>query len=266
LLFIVPGVIIAPLKGPDNKGKQKGDIHMKSKFLVALVFIFSLLLLAPSTIFAQSTLLPPKDLAADVEGNDTVSLSWTLPMDTSVVGFNVYRKDDLLGKDFAKVNAKLLTGTGFKDKSVKKGSSYTYFVKSINIDGLESESSNICGAPKMKMNTSATVTHMGKIVRIATPGDVIKYEIQFANHGYGMAKNVTIVYAIPKGTTFIPGTARTTTHKATISYFDKKLGKWLDKIVKEEDVSRIRFTVQEEVKPASTNKGGIASLKVMVNY
>ena len=238
---------------------------MKLKTFTLLLFVFCLTVIPG---FSQSVLLPPKDLVADVVSDDTVNLSWTLPMDTSVVGFFVYRKDELRGGDFVKINTQMVSGTSYKDKSVKKGSSYTYYCKSVNSDGLESEASNICGAPKMEMSTSALVTHMGRTVRIATPGDVIKYNIDFANNGFGSAKNVVIVYAIPRGTTFISGTAVSTKLKARISYFDKSLGKWVDKVKNEENISRVRFSVLEDVKPVSKTKdlNGVASLKVMVNY
>lgn len=245
---------------------------MRSKILVTFLIVFSILAISPAS-FAQEPAgaakspLPPTGLVADVKDDSSVKLTWTLPIDTTVAGFNVYRAEDQAGKPYEKVNGKLLTESTFIDKSVKKGTSYTYVCRSVNTDGIESINSNIGGAPRMKMNTSATVTHMGKTVRIATPGDIIKYSIGFTNQGFGIAKNVVVVYAIPKGTTFISGTARCPKYKAAVSYFDEKAGKWVSKVSREENISKVRFTVLEDVLPAAAQEEKeTASLKVMVNY
>ena len=118
----------------------------------------------------------------------------------------------------------------------------------------------------MQMSTSATVMHAGKVVRIAAPGDTIKYDIDFANYGFGKAKNVSIVYGIPKGTTFIAGTSRVLKHKVAISYFDEKAGTWVDKVGKQEDVSKVKFTLVEDVHPVASKSDDTATLKVLVNY
>jgi len=252
-------------KNPPEYRLVKRRVVMKLKTFVPMAIIFSVLFVFPSFSNAQPTPLAPNNLVADVKDGN-VSLAWTAPVDTSVAGFNVYRKDDLAATDYVKINKGILTSQDFKDNDVLKGKSYTYICKSVNIDGIESAPSNIAGAPKMSMKTSATVTHMGKQVRIATPGDVIKYNIDFANNGYGVARNVEIIYAIPKGTTFISGTARCPKYSVKISYFDEKAGKWVDKISKEENVSRIRFTVLQDVFPVAKDLNDSASLKVMVNY
>lgn len=238
---------------------------MKLKILVPVIVVFSLLMILPQLSYAQESPLPPKDLTADVKG-DSVVLTWINPVDTTVTGFNVYRKEDSPGKAYLKINSSLLSDTNFSDKGVKKGVSYSYICKSVNSDGIESLASNVSGAPKMKMNTSATVYHMGRVVRIASPGDEIKYNIDFSNFGFGIAKDVVIVYAIPKGTTFISGTARCPKYNVNISYFDEKTGKWVSKVTREEDISRVRFSVLEDVLPVAKNTNDTASLKVLVNY
>jgi len=118
----------------------------------------------------------------------------------------------------------------------------------------------------MSMKTSAIVSHAGKTVRIAIPGDTIKYDIDFANQGFGVAKNVVIVYAIPKGTTFISGTARCSSYNVKLSYFDEKKKGWVEKVANEENISKVRFTVLEDVSPVAKDKNDTASLKVLVNY
>ena len=49
-------------------------------------------------------------------------------------------------------------------------------------------------------------------------------------------------------------------------FFDKKADKWGSTVKKEEDISRIRFSVSEDVLPITKGKNGTASLKVLVNY
>jgi uncharacterized repeat protein (TIGR01451 family) len=165
-----------------------------------------------------------------------------------------------------KINPGLIAATSYSDKSVSRARSYSYACRSVNSDGMESADSNIAGAPKMFMNTSATVTHAGKVARIAAPGDVIKYDIDFANYGFGTAKNVSIVYGIPKGTTFIAGTGKCLKHKVSITYFDEKAGKWVDKVGAEGNISRVKFTLNEDVFPVAGKKDDTATLKVLVNY
>ncbi len=211
--------------------------------------------------------MPPKDLIADVDSSaNAVILSWTAPFDTSVIGFNVYRKEDASTGKFERINRQLLTATAFNDKDVNRGKSYLYITRSINADGIESVDSNAAGAPKMQMKATATVSHMNRPARIASPGDVIKYSIDFANLGYGVAKNVVIVYAIPKGTTLIPGTVLCQKYKVKIAYYDQKADKWLDQVNHEENISKVSFKVLDDVFPVSNNKNDTASLKVMVNY
>jgi uncharacterized repeat protein (TIGR01451 family) len=238
---------------------------MKLKMLVVLVSLFSLAFGSLSPIFAESMPLSPKDLTANVESDSSVVLTWTAPIDTSVVGFNVYRKDESAAAA-SRISSKLITESAYVDKAVSKGRSYSYYVKAINADGAESASSNIAGAPKMQMKTSAAVYHMGKQVRIATPGDVINYNIEFVNKGFGVAKNVIIVYAIPKGTTFISGTAKCPKYNVKVAYFDEKINNCVEKVAMEENVSKIRFSVLDDVRPVAKDINDIASLKVMVNY
>jgi uncharacterized repeat protein (TIGR01451 family) len=238
---------------------------MKLKMLVVLVSLFTLAF-GSSPIFAESLPLAPKDLSANVESDSSVMLTWTAPIDTSVVGFNVYRRDEATAAAASRISSRLITESAYVDKAVAKGKSYSYYVKSINADGAESANSNVSGAPKMLMKTSAAVYHMGKQVRIATPGDVINYNIEFVNKGFGVAKNVIIVYAIPKGTTFITGTAKCPKYNVKVAYFDEKIGNWVEKVAMEENVSKIRFSVLDDVQPVAKDINDIASLKVMVNY
>jgi uncharacterized repeat protein (TIGR01451 family) len=241
---------------------------MKLKTLVGVFLLLTVSLLISGPAFSENLPMPPKDLTANVESDNSVNLTWTAPIDTSVAGFNVFRKDDLAGAKQEKINNKLITESTYNDRSISKGRSYSYECRSVNSDGVESLSSNAAGAPKMSMSTSATVTHMGKVARIATPGDTIKYDIDFANRGFGIAKNIVIIYAIPKGTTFIAGTAKCPKYKVALEYFDNTLNKWVGQVLKEENISKVRFSVMDDVYPVVREKdvNDTASLKVMVNY
>lgn len=241
---------------------------MKLKMLVPVFLLIAVSFLIPAPVFSESLPMPPKDLSANVENDNSVTLSWTQPIDTSIAGFNLYRKDDLSGSVFTKVGNKLITESTYTDKNISKGKSYSYECRSVNSDGVESISSNMAGAPKMSMSTSATVTHMGKVARIATPGDTIKYNIDFANRGFGVAKNIVIIYAIPKGTTVIAGTAKCPKYKVNVEYFDNEANRWVSQVLKEENISKIRFSVLDDVYPVAREKdvNDTASLKVMVNY
>ncbi|MFC1559721.1 hypothetical protein ACFLZ2_01035 [Candidatus Margulisiibacteriota bacterium] len=238
---------------------------MRRKIIFTILSLLCLSILVPFPGFAQDKPLQPTDLFARVS-DSSVTLKWTPPIDTSVVGFNVYRKEDLAGGKYDQVNGKLLSNPSFRDRKVRRGKSYVYICRAVNSDGIESDDSNITGAPSMQMKTSAVVTHMGRPVRIAVPGDVIKYNIDFSNKGFGIAKEVVIVYAIPKGTTFISGTAKLAKHKVNVSYFDTASGKWVKSFENEEDISKVRFSLLEYLPPVEKGKSGIASLKVMVNY
>jgi uncharacterized repeat protein (TIGR01451 family) len=237
---------------------------MRIRFIalpLVLVCLFSLV----TPAFSATAPLAPKDLGADTDGSSVI-LTWSPPVDTSVSGFNVYRKDDMAGREFARINRALVSASNYTDRDVQSGKSYTYICKSVNSDGVESDGSNIAGAPKMQMTASAKVSHMGKTVRIAAPGDIINYSIDFANRGFGIAKNVVIVYAIPKGTTFISGTAKCPQYKVNISYFDTVSGQWIKTVKNEENVSKVRFEVLEDVAPVANGQSDYAMLKVLVNY
>ena len=85
---------------------------MKTKgMLPSLIALFAVLLIAfPSPSFQQTQPQSPQNLLADVM-NDSVVLKWTPPMDATISGFNVYKKDDTAKSEFAKINDRIINGS-----------------------------------------------------------------------------------------------------------------------------------------------------------
>jgi hypothetical protein len=71
-----------------------------------------------------------------------VDLSWAAPGSSAdpVAGYNVYRSTGS-GADQL-INASILTATSYVDSTVVSGSTYSYTVKSVDSNGVESVSSN----------------------------------------------------------------------------------------------------------------------------
>jgi fibronectin type 3 domain-containing protein len=70
-----------------------------------------------------------------------VQLNWNAASSSAVVGYNVYRVASA-STGYQRVNSSPLSSTTFTDGSVQCGSSYTYYVTSVDGSGLESVPSN----------------------------------------------------------------------------------------------------------------------------
>jgi hypothetical protein len=70
-----------------------------------------------------------------------VQLNWNAASSSAVVGYNVYRVASG-STSYQRVNSSAVSSTTFTDGSVQCGSSYTYYVTSLNGAGLESVPSN----------------------------------------------------------------------------------------------------------------------------
>jgi len=72
-----------------------------------------------------------------------VTLSWAAPTSSPVpvTGYNVYREASG-GSSFQLLNASEVSNTSYIDQNVVAGSSYTYYVKSVDSAGVESTNSN----------------------------------------------------------------------------------------------------------------------------
>jgi hypothetical protein len=70
----------------------------------------------------------------------TVTISWN-PAKPDVAGYNVYR--DWQSSGPARLTPQIVQGTQFEDKTALAGHIYTYYVTSVDANGLESKPSQI---------------------------------------------------------------------------------------------------------------------------
>jgi fibronectin type 3 domain-containing protein len=80
--------------------------------------------------------------AAMVLQTCAVTLNWQPPAAPpgTVVGYNVYRTDAGSSK-WVKINSDVVRSATYKDGTVQHGHSYSYYVRSVNAKGNESEPS-----------------------------------------------------------------------------------------------------------------------------
>jgi hypothetical protein len=80
---------------------------------------------------------------AGARRHHTIHLNWHAPVNSPkrVVGYNIYRSSDG-GKSFKKRNPSPIRKTEYNDLWVRHGSTYFYFVKSVDKKGVESRPSN----------------------------------------------------------------------------------------------------------------------------
>ena len=77
--------------------------------------------------------------AMALQAGVTVVLHWQPPTKSSeaVVGYNVYRTDGASSAP-VKINSSVLHSATYKDKSVQRGQSYSYSIRSVDAKGNES--------------------------------------------------------------------------------------------------------------------------------
>jgi uncharacterized repeat protein (TIGR01451 family) len=255
--------------------KKNGLSHnVIAKVRINKFIILSLLILLSIPAVA---LIPPQEITAQAKPDiPAVELSWK-PV-TNAVGFNVYRKESS-DPAYRRLNLSPLTSLEFTDQTVVRGKDYLYMVRSLDSAGLESADSIGVGAPLMSMATTAKImttrdkpltqpsVKTGKPVTFATTGDMVIYQISYANRGFSSAKDITINYAIPEGTV-IAGTPRVIKGAAAeVSYFDRSKKAWQNEIGREEDVQKVRFSIPNSISPVAGNKeaSGIIVLNVIIN-
>lgn len=80
-----------------------------------------------------TTSVPPSDVTnlTATPSYTSVDLSWTASASASVVGYNLY-------KNGVKVNNELITGTSYTVSQLSEGVQYTFVVKAVDDDGVES--------------------------------------------------------------------------------------------------------------------------------
>lgn len=238
-----------------------------------IIFLFVLVFLLSTATFA---LTAPSNFSAKADSNRrSVILSWSAVSDA--VGYNVYRKE-ITDFVYKRLNFSPLTALSYEDKSVVGGKDYLYVIRSVSAAGTESLDSVALGAPLMVINTTAMVTTLrdkplavrsiktGEMKTFAAPGDIITYTISYINIGYSSAKNVKINYDIPDGTVIAGNPRIKQGPAAQVSYFDKIKKKWVAEIEREENISRVRFLIPNNLPPLEANKkvNGIIDLNVLI--
>jgi uncharacterized repeat protein (TIGR01451 family) len=260
---------------------MKADINRRLKSRLNFKRNFSFGFLLVLLLFSISSALPPPQNLDAKANPDSQSVSLTWSPVGNAVGFNVYRKERT-DPSYQKLNASILTNLNYTDRQVARGRGgrdYLYMIRSLDSAGLESADSIGVGAPLMTMTTTAKImttrdkpltlpsVKTGKPVTFATTGDMVIYQISYSNQGYSSAKEVKIDYAIPEGTV-ITGVPRVIKGaRAEVSYYDRSKKAWLDKINREEDVQKVRFSIMDAVSPVAGKKeiSGIIILNVIIN-
>jgi uncharacterized repeat protein (TIGR01451 family) len=122
------------------------------------------------------------------------------------------------------------------------------------------------GSPILTKNDRQVITHMGKIASKASPGDSIEYITDYTNKGTAAAKNVSIVFVIPKGTTYMPRSVSVKKGPvpSKILFMDKSKNAWVEKYSVVENIASVKCIV-DTVVPTTKGPSGIISIKVIVN-
>lgn len=234
--------------------------------------IIALLLLV---IFAGLSYAAADLKAAYNPQRNTVILSWE-PI-SGAVSYNVYKKNSGQA-DFARINFSAVNDRTYLDEKVDRRSDSLYVVRGVGANGAEAGETLSVGAPLMNINVSATVTtsrskpitersiKTGKLVTFAGPGDIITYKITYANRGAGSAKNISINYDIPKGTTIAGTPIVRKGHSCRTTYYDQKQRRWLARVEKEENINKVKFEISDAVPPVAGEKdvNGAIDLNVMI--
>ncbi len=84
----------------------------------------------------------------------SVTISWTASK-SLVAGYNVYREYQLSGP--VRLTLRLVSGTQYTDKTVAAGRTYSYYVTSVDLRGIESKPSE-----KVSVTVPTTVTPPAK--------------------------------------------------------------------------------------------------------
>jgi uncharacterized repeat protein (TIGR01451 family) len=230
------------------------------------VLLFSIII--PAVSFAQPDTVPPTSPAnviATAVPHSKVVLSWKPAADNiGVAGYNVLRRP-AAGGNLAKLNTALIKGLSYEDKNVASGKNYEYVVRAVDAAGNTSPDSTPASAPSIIIKESTVISHMGKTVKTAVPGDSIEYVIDYTNVGYGYATGVSIQHSVPKGTTYLASSAKAKKGpKVSLLYLDRKTNKWVDKYDAVENVSKVKFVINENVPAMAKGPNGTVSLKVVV--
>jgi len=78
-------------------------------------------------------------------GQYVVNLSWTAPsaLPNDVAGYNIYRTPGITSSGYQVLSSVPLNQTAYVDNTVQPGITYNYFVKSVDLSGVESVPSKL---------------------------------------------------------------------------------------------------------------------------
>jgi fibronectin type 3 domain-containing protein len=81
--------------------------------------------------------------AMALQAGTSVVLNWHAPAKSpeAVVGYNVYRQDGP-SSGWVKINTSLVHTARYKDETVQRGHSYSYYIRSVDAKGNESAGSS----------------------------------------------------------------------------------------------------------------------------
>ena len=123
---------------------------------------------------------------------DRVNLTWTAPtvQTGAIVGYNIYRKENVAGSTFAKINTSTITTTSYSDTSGTAGKSYIYAVSIIlagNVETTEkSGSSNAVTYPSGGQPSTSIL-----LDDYDTPAEVDGYYVFAPSEQYNPTKTIT---------------------------------------------------------------------------
>jgi uncharacterized repeat protein (TIGR01451 family) len=221
---------------------------------------------APDTfIFDTSAPLRINDLGstAAVQPPDTgVYLSWNHG-GTTVEYYNVYRSYQTSDTTQAVLLDTAPTEADTKvyyDGTVVQGDSYFYYVTAVDQAGNESDSSNTTTAPHL------TVRKFTGPAASYRPGDTISYTIEYLNSGYGPARNVWVVDAVPSNTTLSDSaTVLNPPPSATIDYSTDNGSTWQSSSYPRTQIDQIRWKINSAIDPRASGTSKRLRFVVIVN-
>lgn len=235
---------------------------------VGAVLILLSVILSTVSLAVQA----PQNLNAKAFPGKSVLLTWDKVEDAAA--YNVYRRlaTDPVDKVIAKINDLV-----YEDSSVTRGGDYVYSVTAVS-NGVEGPKSLGIGAPALSIDVKALVNtsrpkpasarsiKTGGIVTFASPGDRIIYRLSCSNKGFGSAKNVVINYAIPDGTVYSGWVLRKGIAPKEVSFYDKSVNQWVLKVTKPENITKIKFSINEDLKPVKkiTDANEVIDLNVVI--
>ncbi|MBI4582844.1 MAG: alkaline phosphatase [Planctomycetes bacterium] len=143
----------------------------------------------------------PADLAA-AASDDAIALDWLDNADPDLGGYNVYRSTTS-GSGFVKLNAALVSGSGYADAAVLRGGTYYYRVTAVDDTGNESspsaEASSATPGFYLSFAANVTVPKAGGGTMTVPDEDIVRYDpvagaytLYFDGTAAGLASNQDI--------------------------------------------------------------------------